>query len=205
MLRPLVVLALCLCAGAGRAQAPAAELAARLAAIDQLSGRFEQTVTASATGAPEAASGRFALRRPDRFRWEITAPDQQLLVAREGVLWHYDRDLETATRRQLADDGGAAPLLLLGAGEAALADAFTVTRVGEDAYRLRPLRTDAAFEETTLRFDGALPVAMRVVDRLRQVIDIRLLDLSREPLAEALFEFTPPAGVEVYRGGGAMP
>jgi outer membrane lipoprotein carrier protein len=189
------------CGGEG---APTAALAKRLASLASLSGRFEQTVSGADSATPEASSGTFSLRRPDRFRWEITAPDQQLLVARDGILWHYDRDLATATRRELGD-GSAAPLLLLAADREALADSFAVARLDDHHFRLEPLEPGAGFREATLRFEGALPVAMAITDRLGQQIDIRFSELSRRPVDEKAFRFTPPPGVEVYLESGAAP
>ncbi|MHA7817522.1 MAG: outer membrane lipoprotein chaperone LolA [Pseudohaliea sp.] len=183
-----------------RADDAARALAARLAPLDQLSGRFEQSVENGAGATPAHSAGRFSLRRPDRFRWEITEPDSQLLVASEGVLWHYDRDLATATRRRF-DDGAAAPLLLLAADAPGLAEAFVVQAPGPDRFRVLPRAADAGFREAELTFAGGLPATMRIIDRLGQAIDIRFLDLDEAPLPAGTFDFTPPAGVDVYREG----
>jgi outer membrane lipoprotein carrier protein len=181
------------------AATPVETLAARLQQLAQLSGRFEQTVSGASRAVPAESAGRFSLVRPDRFRWEVTTPDSQLLVARGEVLWHYDRDLETATERRLDADGATAPLLLLGADAALLARRFAVSRVDDSAWRLEPVAPEAGFSEALIRFEGELPVLMRVVDRLGQTITIRFSELSRAPLDDALFRFDPPAGVEVYR------
>jgi outer membrane lipoprotein carrier protein len=182
-------------AGAGDA---AEALAGRLAPLAQLSGAFEQSVENGGAATPARSAGRFSLRRPDQFRWEITEPDSQLLVASGGVLWHYDRDLATATRRRF-DDGAAAPLLLLAADAPALAGAFDVAALGPDRYRVVPRAADAGFREAELGFAGALPASMRIIDRLGQAISIRFLDLDESPLPEGTFDFTPPDGVDVYR------
>ena len=176
----------------------ASALAARLAPLAQLSGRFEQTVENGGAATPAYSAGRFSLRRPDQFRWEITEPDSQLLVASDGVLWHYDRDLATATRRRF-DDGAAAPLLLLAADAPALTEAFVVEASGPDRYRVVPRSADAGFREAELTFSGSLPAAMRIIDRLGQAIAIRFTALSEAPLPEGTFTFTPPEDVDVYR------
>lgn len=176
----------------------AGALAARLAPLAQLSGRFEQSVENGGAATPANSAGRFSLRRPDQFRWEITEPDSQLLVASDGVLWHYDRDLATATRRRL-EDGAAAPLLLLAANAPALAEAFVVEARGPDRYRVVPRAADAGFREAEITFAGALPAGMRIIDRLGQAIDIHFTDLDQAPLAAGTFDFTPPDGVDVYR------
>lgn len=176
----------------------AGALAARLAPLAQLSGRFEQSVENGGAATPAHSAGRFSLRRPDQFRWEITEPDSQLLVASDGVLWHYDRDLATATRRRF-DDGAAAPLLLLAADAPALTEAFVVEATGPDRYRVIPRAADAGFREAELTFAGPLPATMRIIDRLGQAIDIRFSDLDEAPLAAGTFEFTPPEDVDVYR------
>lgn len=194
-----VIVLLCLSVGV-RAEDAASALAARLAPLAQLSGRFEQSVENAGAATPATSAGRFSLRRPGQFRWEITEPDSQLLVASDGVLWHYDRDLATATRRRF-DDGAAAPLLLLAADAPALAEAFVVEAPGPDRYRVIPRTADAGFREAELTFTGAFPATMRIIDRLGQAIAIRFSDLDDAPLPEGTFDFTPPDGVDVYREG----
>ncbi|KGE03516.1 outer membrane lipoprotein chaperone LolA [Pseudohaliea rubra] len=197
-LRSLLLVGLLGLAVVARADGAAAELAARLAPLAQLSGRFEQTVEGGGGATPARSAGRFSLRRPDQFRWEIIEPDRQLLVAGNGVLWHYDRDLATATRRRF-DDAASAPLLLLAADGPALAGAFAVEVLAADRYRIVPRAENAGFREAELTFAATLPATMRITDRLGQAIDIRFLALDQAPLPAGTFDFTPPAGVDVYR------
>jgi outer membrane lipoprotein carrier protein len=199
-LGPLVALLGCLLAApAAGDSAAAAGLAARLEALTSLSGDFEQTVTADDGAAARASAGHFSLLRPGFFRWEITAPDDQLLIAADGFLWHYDRDLETVTRRPLAAGAGSAPLRLL-AGDSSTLDAdFEVTRSAPERWLLRPRRADeAAFREVELAFADGLPAAMHIVDGLGQQIEIRFSALVPGRVRREDFAFTPPPGVDVY-------
>ena len=199
MRRPVIaVLVFLLASAAARADDAAAELSARLAPLARLSGHFEQSVSGGGTATASHSAGRFSLRRPGQFRWEILEPDSQLLIANDGVLWHYDRDLATATRRRL-DGDASAPLLLLAADAAALDAAFTVEGLGADRYRVIPRSGDAGFEAAELTFTGTLPATMRIIDPLGQTIDIRFSQLLEDPLPAGTFAFTPPSGVDVYR------
>ncbi len=57
--------------------------------------------------------GKMALERPGKFRWEVTKPIPQLIIANEAKLWIYDPDLEQVTIRRLKVTSGETPALLL--------------------------------------------------------------------------------------------
>lgn len=187
---------------AALAEQPAAPAAVRalgnvLASIDQLSGRFRQTIYPQAGGRATRSTGEFRLQAPGRFLWRIDAPDNQLVVTQGTYLWHYDADLQTATRRPVSA-AGSAPLQVLAGDRDSLARDFTVTRHGESAYTLLPTSPDAGFESLELSFEDGLPTALAIVDNLSQRIEIRLESLSTETFDSDVFEFIPPSGVDVF-------
>jgi len=183
------------------AQQSAAEtLAQALAQLEQLSGTFTQSIQ---EGEPRASSesfssGRFGLMRPARFFWEIERPDSQLLVVNEGQLWHYDRDLQTATQRPL-EGSAALPLQILAGDREVLLHDFRVSSTEPGMFILDPLTDDTGFSQLSLWLEQGLPVRMQLLDELGRQIDIRFAELSRSGLAPADFLFSPPPGVDVYR------
>lgn len=193
----LVVFATC-SRGASADDAAVSGLSDLLSAIDQLSGSFQQTITATEGDAPQLSSGTFRILRPDHFYWEITAPDAQLLVARDGYLWHLDRDLETATRRPVAAGGGMAPLQVLAGDPSVLETEFTVSQLASDRYRLVPLSAQAGFVSVEVRFADGLPEGMTITDALSQTIEIRFSGLSTTGVSRDDFVFSPPDGTDVY-------
>jgi outer membrane lipoprotein carrier protein len=171
----------------------------RLAGMHALRGSFEQRVV-SATGAElERSSGTLSLLQPDFFRWHILQPDEQLLLAAGGNLWHYDVELETVTRRDIPVDSPYSPLAILGGDSERLGNHYSVESTGEQAWRLVPTFAEPDFTAIVLRFDGAVPVSMEVTDQLERTTLISFGGLEiNPPLAPADFDFSPPPGVDVY-------
>ena len=75
------------------------DLVKALAPVKQLQGRFTQRQYGQDKALQAESSGKFRLLRPGYFAWEILAPDQQLIIAGPQFIWHFDRDLDTVTRR----------------------------------------------------------------------------------------------------------
>jgi outer membrane lipoprotein carrier protein len=189
---------LLLAADAQADQAALNELNARLSALQSLRADFEQTLLASDGRVLERSSGSLMLLQPGYFSWHIVKPDEQLLVAAEGVLWHYDVDLETVTRRTIPADSSHSPLALLaGAGEAL--EQYDVETLQAQTWRLVPLAESADFSALVLQFDGDRPTLMVVEDALLRSTEIRFLNTQpNAPLTDQDFFFEPPPGVDVY-------
>ena len=178
---------------------PADDLQLRLKPLGSLQGAFEQQVISTDGEVLENSSGRFMLLRPGYFYWQIEAPDQQLLIAADDALWHYDADLETATRRDISTAGKRSPLAILSDEKDNLADTYYVREAGPGRYRLEPRDDDREFLAVTLSFNDAVPVTMEVEDRLQQITRISFGAVEmNSALKPGDFAFEPPAGVDVY-------
>jgi len=125
----IVSFTLCLLTGAASAQDTTAtdQLLARLAQISAMQGAFQQRQFDGDGEILIESSGHFKLLRPFYFSWEISSPDRQLIVANAEYLWHYDIDLQTATRRPVVGSIEASPLQILGGDESVLREQYAVT------------------------------------------------------------------------------
>jgi outer membrane lipoprotein carrier protein len=180
-------------------QAALDALSARLSAVGSLRADFEQTLLSTEGRVLEQSSGKLLLLQPGYFRWHILEPDEQLLIAAEGTLWHYDVDLETITRRNVPADNSHTPLAILGGSGEALAEQYRVDAVGSQSWRLEPRSENANFTALVLQFDGDRPVLMTVEDPLLRSTEIRFVNTELNPLLTADdFFFEPPPGVDVY-------
>lgn len=195
-------LGFCLLAGIARAEDTAAteQLLQRLNRISYLQGDFSQSQFGDGDTVLSRSSGRFKLLRPFFFSWEILSPDNQLIVANAEYLWHYDIDLQTATRRPVVGNVEASPLQILGGDESALRDQYTVTRDADDTFTLTPDGDGHSFRRLTVTFAGDTIRRMDILDKLGQrvVVDFDKVD-TQTPLTARDFEFTPPAeGVDLF-------
>ena len=103
------------------------DLLAALAPIERLQGLFAQRQYGQDSLLLAESSGSFKLLRPGYFAWEIRSPDQQLIIADPEFIWHFDRDLETVTRRPVNSESAMTPLQILGGDESALREKFQST------------------------------------------------------------------------------
>jgi chaperone LolA len=200
--RMALFLASLLVAAVARADA-LADLRHSLEPLDSLAGEFRQVVLSSEGKTLEESRGRLALLRPAYFRWEIREPEEQLLVAADSVLWHYDVELESATRRRLDTTNPASPLSILGGDVAVLGEHYRVEALDDRGWLLVPRFEEAEFRSIELYFVAGLPSEMKVRDLLERETVITFSEVRQAPeLTAGDFLFTPPPGVDVYENDG---
>jgi len=182
-----------------QAESDVNDLLAALAPIKHLKGSFLQKQYGQDNLLLTESSGKFRLLRPGYFAWEILNPDAQLIIAGPEFIWHYDRDLETVTRRPVTSNAEMTPLQILGGDESVLRDKFQVVRKAEGAFLLTPRSADVGFKQLTLYLDKAQLTGMDIQDNLDQSIVIKFADLdSHTDLDIADFAFTPPTGADLF-------
>lgn len=170
--------------------------------VNTLRADFVQTLMNADREILQETHGTLAVSRPGRFRWDY---DEQTIVADGQYLWLYDAGLEQVTQRALDQTLASTPAMLL-SGDGEYAGDFTVEELGALGdvtwIHLDPGLQDTEFEAVHIGFsDGQLAV-MELVDTFGQTTRIEFSDLEVNPdLDEALFEFIPPAGVDVIGPG----
>ena len=154
----------------------------------------------------ELASGALSIKRPGRFLWRYAEPIEQLVVADGTNLWIYDVELEQATVTLLEDVAAASPAMLL-SGEAALEEEFDVLETFDADevrwVRLAPKAAVSDFRQVLIGFRGDNLSQLRLLDSLDQRTTIELVDVEINlDLADTVFDFQPPSGVDVIGEAG---
>jgi outer membrane lipoprotein carrier protein len=175
------------------------QLLLELAPITRLQGSFTQLQYGEDNMLLAESGGKFRLLRPGYFAWEIQRPDEQLIIAGPEFIWHYDRDLETVTRRPVTTDADMTPLQILGGDESALREKFKVVRQAEGTFVLTPLANGVGFKQLSLKLDNGQLTGMEIQDNLDQRVVITFTDLDSESgLGSVDFDFTPPPGADLF-------
>ena len=149
------------------------------------------------------AHGRMALERPGKFRWEITKPIPQLIIANNNTLWVYDPDLEQVTIRNMKFSAGEAPALLLSHDNASIEEGFKVTtlpskQVNMQLFLLSPKKSDNMFERIEIGFLNKELKQMRLRDHLGNSTSIQFSNNQNNIAMNAsLFTFKAPSRVDV--------
>lgn len=194
-------------AGANRseAEALARRVEQRHRTVADLTARFVQTYRSGLIGREITEKGVVSIKRPGRMLWEYREPEKKTFVANGKTFYFYvPADRQVIVRPQAKDK--SLPALLLSGQSDVLAE-FAVSLdetapAGLRRLRLVPRKADPEVEWVTLDVDAAHRIrAIAVVDvqgnRSRFEFDgIR----ENVGLKDRIFEFRPPAGVEVVTG-----
>jgi outer membrane lipoprotein carrier protein len=193
---------LLLATAASADETPVQRLHAFLAKATSLQADFNQ-VLVDEKGVPgQKTSGVFYLQRPGKFRWDYLKPYHQEIVSNGGKVWFYDVDLEQVTAKRLNEAIGSTPALLL-SGEVALETNFTIENQGTDEglywIKLLPKAEDSGFKYVLIGLDGETLAGMELNDNFGQLTRIYFANVKTGArLERSLFEFKPPAGVDVF-------
>ncbi|MGB3275022.1 MAG: outer membrane lipoprotein chaperone LolA [Castellaniella sp.] len=180
-----------------------AQLQAFVSKVKSATGQFSQERTDGKGAAQKPQSGAFAFQRPGKFRWEVRAPYEQLIVSDGQHVYQYDPDLEQVTERRASQAVGASPAALL-FGSGSLDEAFNLQpqpdRDGLQWLRAVPKTPDAGFVHADIGFSGGLPRRLELLDAFAQVSRIVFTDLKANPdIPAGQFKFTVPKGADLVK------
>lgn len=183
-------------------QLASSELESLLSNIHTMQANFNQTVYDNRGKAVQKSYGTMAIDRPGKFRWQVTKPIPQLIVANQSRLWIYDPDLEQVTIRALSHTAGETPALLLSHENMAIAKSFTVSvapsKTNDRLFTLVPREADSMFASIQLRFVKNQIEEMRLKDHLDHTTSIQFTNIKTNlALSSSLFNFKAPKGADV--------
>ena len=202
MRKLMLWIVLSLVAGAAFAATGArARLDAFANGLHGLRGNFTQTVYDAHGNITGASHGLLALEAPRLFRWQVTDPYQQLIVADGKKVWVYEPDLQQVTVRDQGATEAHSPLTIL-TDLSQLDTEFKAsdagTREGLDWLRLVSRSQDPQFEYAEIGFDASGPRRMVFKDTLGNRTEIVFSGWERNPVMSAdTFTFVPPKGTDV--------
>ncbi|HLI16731.1 MAG TPA: outer membrane lipoprotein chaperone LolA [Rhodanobacteraceae bacterium] len=208
MRKLILLLVLSLLAGSAFAATGArARLDAFAKGLHSLRGDFSQTVYDAHGNITGSSHGMLALEAPRLFRWQVTDPYQQLIVADGKKVWVYEPDLQQVTVRDQGSEEAHSPLTVL-TDLSQLDTEFKATdagtRDGLEWLHLVSRSKDPQFEYAEIGFDAAGPRRMVFVDTLGNRTDIAFSGWERNPsLPPSTFTFVPPKGTDVVGDASA--
>lgn len=174
-----------------------------LGVMQSMQADFTQKITDGRGKVLQQANGSMWLKRPGKFRWDVTRPLRQLIIANDTRLWVYDPDLQQVTIRSITREIGSTPALLLSDPNHALESNFNVSYASFDTktqwFLLKPKDRNSMFAYIKLGFDKQFFIrGMVLQDNLGHVTSIRFNNVVvNAPVSTTLFNFRPPAKVDV--------
>ncbi len=166
---------------------------------------FRQVLRAENGEVLQQTEGKFYLSRPGKFRWNYMAPYKQKIISDGHQIWIYDVDLAQVTVQKSLQSLNTTPMALLD-NRMKLHQQFNVVALDhrDGIYRLKLLskKANTDFGEIVVGLDKHGLRFLQLHDQFKQVTNIVFSHIKiNKHLAASLFQFKPPAGVNVYRGG----
>ena len=193
-------------------QQSAAELAAALqkkyATVRDFSADFVQTYRGGVLNRQMKDTGHVMVRKPGKMRWEYKTPEEKLFVSDgTSIYWYVPQDRQAEKRSMPSDDQASSPALFL-AGKGDITRDFTPALVerpagqaeGTLALKLVPQTPQAEYDWLVIVVDPS-SLSLRglvTADSQGGTSSFTFSNLKENVgLADKLFTFTPPRGVEV--------
>jgi outer membrane lipoprotein carrier protein len=197
----LLILLLFVIAFPAQAQTARQQLNVFANGLKTASATFQQVVTGPNGEKVQTSQGLMQMKSPNRFRWEYSKPDLQIIVADGQKVWVYEPDLKQVTVKPQDALNQDNPLSALSSPEV-LDRYYKVSELPEKQgirwLQLLPKRPESSpFDKAWLGFDGNGLRSLRLFDNLGQVSEFRFGSWKRNAaIADNKFRFTTPKGVE---------
>ncbi|MFC3282441.1 outer membrane lipoprotein chaperone LolA [Litchfieldella rifensis] len=188
---------------AAAANEGAERLSRLLEPLNTYAATFEQQILDSSGQRLQEAHGQMWLSRPGKFRWEVEAPYQQVVVSDGDDVYLHDPDLEQVTIQPLDTRVTHTPALLLSGRASELTDSYRVSRQQQgsaETFTLTPRGADTLFEELKMTFYSERLGYLQMTDSTGQRTAIEFNDVEYNPsIDDSRFVFDIPDGADVIR------
>ena len=177
------------------------ELKSLLQNLDTLSAEITQLIVEPDGGILEESQILLHVKRPDGFYWETISPFPELLVTNGKKLWNYQPDLEQVVVEDWDSNRSDLAAKLLYGRTDGLSDDYYIVVVNSEfarTFELKPKSADSLYEIITIKFisDSLDLIYIQNTNGERTAWEFKDSSINL-PLEDGLFEFTPPAGIEV--------
>lgn len=166
--------------------------------------QFRQTLKSSDGVLLQESDGDFYLQRPRKFRWNYNGPFEQQIVSDGDNVWIYDVELQQVTLSRADKGGSGTPMALLDSMESLNASFEVFDRGDVDGIHRVELvakSDDVDFRRAMIGFSTDALHYLELFDQFEQTTLILFSDIRpNATLDAALFDFKPPAGVDVFGG-----
>ena len=173
------------------------ELQNRLNQVTVLSADFSQTVTSVGGKNVQQGSGKLQIKRPNLFRMDTKSPQETQIIADGKTLWYYDPFVQQVTAQWVKDAVNNTPFVLLTSNDKSHWNQYSVTQ-NADTFVLKPKAKNSNIKQFDIRVDtnGVLK-NFSTTEKDGQTNLYVLRNITNQTLADSLFQFSVPKGVEL--------
>jgi outer membrane lipoprotein carrier protein len=186
------------------APSSADELAQLFNNIRTMQATFEQSlVNSKGAKIGQKTLGSMKLERPGKFRWEITQPNNQLIIINKDKSFLYDVDLEQVVKRKMDYRRPGNPAMLLSSPVETLKQSFKITRLKNTDpglwFKLAPQSEENGYQWIKMNFIEGQLRSMQIADNLGQQSSVNFKNIIlNASIAPKMFVLTPPPNTEIF-------
>ena len=172
--------------------------------VKTITARFVQKSYVKTMNQTLEAKGEVQIKKPGKMKWVYNAPEPQVLVSNNKILWLYIPDEGQVTKVPVESIYSSNTPALFLAGKGKLTDSFDVMKVSTDKDRITvvliPKEEDNSVDRLALVANSKSYqiVGSTVYDKLGNRTEINFTDIQiNKKISESTFEFEVPEGVEL--------
>ena len=170
----------------------------KLAKFKQINADFSQVVRNSEGEIINESQGKLTISRPGKFRWEVTNPDQELIVSDGVTMWMYSPFIEQVTLINLSDAIVGTPFVLLSGADEQQWLNYQVSK-DNNRFTIKNKVDQAQNNSFIFEFNEAGNIDKFVV--IEEQGQRSEFTLTQQPLLQKIkadyFSFKIPVGVEI--------
>ena len=180
-----------------KVSAASLELQNKLNVFDGYQANFKQVVTDIEANIIHQADGKLVFKQPGKFIWEVTAPEEELLISNGRYVWWYNPFVEQVSIFDVQQAVTQTPFALLVSKDPSIWKQFSISKEN-NIYVITPVDLSQAqvIKLTLTIIDNDLEKIV-ITSRSQQVSEYTLSDQSKFKPQEDMFEFEMPAGIDV--------
>jgi outer membrane lipoprotein carrier protein len=172
--------------------------------VKTITARFVQKSYVKTMNQTLEARGKVQIKKPGKMKWVYNAPEPQVLVSNEKILWLYIPDEGQVTKVPVESIYSSNTPALFLAGKGKLTDSFDVLAVSTDdgliTVILNPKEEDNSIDRLALVANSKSYqiVGSTVYDKLGNRTEINFSDIQVNiKISESTFKFEVPEGIEL--------
>lgn len=171
------------------------DLQERLNKVNSFQASFSQKVTSPEGDLIQEGVGELWLERPNLFNWNMTSPDESVLVSDGKNLWFYNPFVEQVTVTNLSDATQDTPFLLITRNNPRDWKQYSIIQQG-NTFNLKPKQTNGTLKgfSITVSPQGTIE-KFAAIEQDGQTSAYQLKEQKNGQVDPNKFKFTVPKGV----------
>ncbi|WP_417349628.1 outer membrane lipoprotein chaperone LolA [Ferrimonas sp.] len=168
----------------------------KLSQLESFQAGFSQQVFDDQGELIQEGEGRLAVSSPDRFRWQLTAPEESLVVADGSAVWVYDPLMEAVSVYRQDDAIAQTPLTILTRTDDQAWSQYQFSQ-NDQCFDAEPISEESHIRRMSVCFQGDSIASLAMVDSQAVRSEFTLSGFSSEAVSAEQFQFTAPEGTEI--------